>query len=191
LQSYRIYENIFGFGVGGHIDEFARFANRNTILLAFPDEDEAATDPIKLINLERMKANYSILQASKNEDGNAFDIVKVPIPEMTPEAIVIDTTKNQGLQVFVIRKENPQLHHGDTVYFLPAVSYLNFIVLNNIVIIPQYWKPGASENCRKKDEEVKVLFTKLYPDKEIIQLSPLGLNYGGGGFHCWTQQVPY
>ena len=50
-----IAENYFGIGVKGHLDEFCRFVNENTILISFPDSLEAAHDPVKHITLERMK----------------------------------------------------------------------------------------------------------------------------------------
>jgi agmatine deiminase len=57
-----IVQNYFGIGVRGHVDEFCRFVNENTILLSFPDSSEAAEDPVKKITLERMKINYEILR---------------------------------------------------------------------------------------------------------------------------------
>jgi agmatine deiminase len=191
IQSYNIINSIYGFGVGGHIDEFTRFADPNTILLAHPDESEAAVDPVKSINYDRMKLNYDILSKARDQNGNSFEIIKIPIPDIIADTLVIDTTGNQRLQLKVIMKENPQLKHGDTINFLPAVSYLNYIILNELVIIPKYWREGFPESTKRKDDEVLKLFQKLYPLKEIVQLNPMGLNYAGGGFHCWTQQVSY
>lgn len=75
MQSYAITRNIYGFGVGGHVDEFARFANANTILLAFPDSAEALVDPVKKINYDRMSVNYNILSKATDANGEAFEIV--------------------------------------------------------------------------------------------------------------------
>ncbi len=190
LQSYKIIDNTYGFGVGGHIDEFARFANSQTILLAFPDSAEAEPDPVKKINYQRMKTNYDILTAAKDQNGDRFKIIKIPMPEIVPNIFVIDTTRRQRLQISAIRRQNPPLNHGDSIYFIPAVSYLNYVLLNDLVIIPKYWKPGLSESCKRKDEAVKEIFRELFPNREVLQLNPLGLNYAGGGFHCWTQQIP-
>jgi agmatine deiminase len=191
LQSYVISKNIYGFGVGGHVDEFARFADSNTILLTVPDSVEATIDPVKKINYERMNRNFDILSNSKDQNGDTFKIIKVPIPDILADTFVIDTTRNQRLQIRSIMRKNPHLKQGDTIHFLPAVSYLNYIVLNDIVIIPKYWGQGFPESTKRKDDEVKELFQRLYPKKDIVQLNPLGLNYAGGGFHCWTQQISY
>lgn len=189
IQSYHISSNIYGFGVGGHVDEFARFADSTTILVAYPDPSEI--DPIKRINYERMKVNFDILSNAKDQNGNSFTVIKVPIPDIIADTYVIDTTSNQRLQIRSILRKNSELKHGDTIHFLPAVSYLNYIVLNDLVVIPKYWKEGVPESTKKKDDEVKKIFQNLYPKKDIIQLNPIGLNYAGGGFHCWTQQVSY
>lgn len=185
----RIHENIYGFGVGGHIDEFARFTGPNTILLAIPDSVEALSDPIKKINYDRMKVNLNILSKAKDQDGNPFTIIKVPTPDVETDNFVIDTS-NLSHPVAGFLQEYPDLENRDTIRFLPAVSYLNYIVLNDLVVIPKYWKTGFTESCKRKDEQVKIIFTNAFPGKNIIQLSPWGLNYVGGGFHCWTQQVP-
>jgi agmatine deiminase len=47
----KISDNVYGYGVGGHIDEFARFVNSNTIFLAMPSLKEADRDPIKKITM--------------------------------------------------------------------------------------------------------------------------------------------
>ncbi|RYY58436.1 MAG: hypothetical protein EOO05_16450 [Chitinophagaceae bacterium] len=185
----RISGNIYGYGVGGHVDEFARFVNRNTILLAMPAKEETLNDPIKKITYERMQVNYQILSAARDQDGQPFTIIEVPLPDVIPEEIRIDTTDRSHPGRF-IRSDYPDLKQGDTVRFLPAVSYLNYIILNDLVIIPKYNRAGGPASSGQKDEQVKRIFTRLFPAKKIIQLDPTGLNYVGGGFHCWTQQVP-
>lgn len=190
VQSYKIFDNTYGFGVGGHIDEFARFANSQTILLAFPDSAEAELDTVKDINYKRMKVNYDILSVVKDEQGKLFTIVKIPMPDIIHDTFVVDTTKRQRIQIGTIQRQNPHLKHGDSFNFIPAVSYLNYVILNDLIIIPKYWKAGFPESWKRKDESVKKIFQEIFPEKEVIQLNPLGLNYVGGGFHCWTQQIP-
>ena len=185
----RISGNIYGTGVGGHVDEFARFVNPTTVLLAMPTSEEASNDPIKRINYERMMVNYQILSKAKDQDGKGFTIIKVPCPDVTPDNILIDTTDNSAPGRW-IRADYPELKHGTTVGFLPAVSYLNYIILNNLVILPRYSKPGHPASGARKDEEVRKIFQLLFPEKTIIGMDPTGLNFVGGGFHCWTQQVP-
>lgn len=53
---------------------------------------------------------------------------------------------------------------GDTIYRVPAASYLNFFISNDVVLVPKYWNAGLLESQRKKDEEAMNLFLHLFPD---------------------------
>jgi agmatine deiminase len=89
-----------------------------------------------------------------------------------------------------VLKKYKQFESGDTAYYLPASSYLNFLVTNKAVLIPKYWKPGLPESTRLKDEKIKKIFETYFSERKIIQINPMGLNFNGGGIHCWTQQIP-
>ena len=188
-----ITKNYFGIGVNGHVDEFCRFINPNTILLAFPDSIEALKDPVTKITYERMQVNFNILKQSVDQDGQPFNIVKTPVPDFNPIVYKLDSSsiemevKQYSKRVL---KKYTQFHNGDTTYFIPASSYLNFLVTNKIVIISKYWKPGLPESTKRKDEQVKELFENYFPGRKIVQINPMALNYEGGGIHCWTQQIP-
>ena len=58
------------------------------------------------------------------------------------------------------------------------------------MLIAEYWEEGMPESQREKDEQALKIFTELFPDREVIQLRPRGINYYGGGIHCATQQQP-
>ena len=79
---------------------------------------------------------------------------------------------------------------GDTIYRVPAASYVNYFISNNTVLIPKYWKEGMSESQKQKDQVVKELFEKLFPGRKIIQIYALSINRGGGGIHCMTHEQP-
>ena len=79
---------------------------------------------------------------------------------------------------------------GDTIFRVPAASYANFFVSNNVVLIPKYWKEGMPDSQRQKDEEARRTFEKLFPGRQVIQIFTLGINRGGGGIHCATNQLP-
>jgi agmatine deiminase len=185
----RLHGDLYGTGVGGHVDEFARFVNATTIFLAMPDSAESAHDPVKKLSYERMRINELILKDALDQEGKPFNIIHLPIPDVIPDEFVMDTSSFMH-PVASLHREYPELKNGDRIRFLPAVSYLNYVVLNDLVVIPSYWKPGFPEACKQKDEQVRALYARYFPGKTIIQLDPWGMNYGGGGFHCWTQQVP-
>ena len=61
-------------------------------------------------------------------------------------------------------------------------SYINFYFSKNKIILPKF---NVSE-----DNEVKIIFEKLFPDRDIIMLETANINYGGGNIHCITMNVP-
>ncbi|OGJ08989.1 hypothetical protein A2356_02840 [Candidatus Nomurabacteria bacterium RIFOXYB1_FULL_39_16] len=68
-------KGIFNDHTDGHVDEVARFINPNKILLAY---EENITDE----NYERLKENLEILEESTDQNGNKFEIIKLPMPHM-------------------------------------------------------------------------------------------------------------
>lgn len=61
---------------------------------------------------------------------------------------------------------------------LPA-SYLNFYIVNNAVIVPQY---GFST-----DQIALKTLTSLFPNRRVIGLSSKSLIWGQGSFHCLSK----
>ncbi|MCB0541746.1 MAG: agmatine deiminase family protein, partial [Bacteroidetes bacterium] len=86
--------------------------------------------------------------------------------------------------------EKFELSVGDTIEFVAASSYLNYIISNGIVIIPKYWEPGKPESINRKDTEALEIFKRVFPEREIIQINPLPFNWDGGGMHCRNQTQP-
>lgn len=174
---------------GGHIDEFARFASEDTILLAQVTPQERDEDPIARITYERMEENYRILQTSTDQDGKPFKIVRVPIPAPIYEMMDEDD------EVFKLLKElkfedGTVISEGSKIKTILAASYLNFVIANDVILIPSYWKVGRSQVFRQKDDLAKQILQKAFPNQKIVQINPENINAGGGGMHCIVQQMP-
>lgn len=188
-----ITENYFGVGVLGHLDQFCRFVNENTILIAFPDSIEAEMDPVKKIMLDRMKVNYEILKNATDQDGKPFNIVKMPVPDNEYMTFALDTN-SENAEITSLSKyilwEQKNFKIGDTVHFVPASSYLNFVITNKIVFEAKYWSEGKIESSKTKDEIAKQILQRYFPDRKIYQISTAETNHKGGGLHCWSMQVP-
>jgi len=183
-----ITRDFVGLGTGGHIDEYARFADPNTILLAWVEESEKDDHPIKRMNYERMKYNYDILSKATDQDGRPFTIIKVPLPDPISQPIVLleEWEEEDGYDIPVYYfPESDGYSAGDTVQRVAASSYLNFFISNGVVLVPSYVNHGVSE---KKEEEVRQLFSRLFPDRKIIFIDAIALNWKGGGIHCGTMQ---
>lgn len=57
----------------GHVDDLARFTDKNTIVIASEDNPEDA-------NYENLRENMELLQSMRNLDGKPFKIVPLPMP---------------------------------------------------------------------------------------------------------------
>jgi len=186
--------NYFGIGTKGHVDEFCRFVNDSTIFIAFPDSIEAQSDPVKKITRDRMELNYKILKNATDLRNEPFKIVKIPVPNVEYKKFVLDTIQNsspfKSKSKYILADYPGMFNYGDTVNFVPATGYLNYLVTNNLILLPSYWKPGMPDVVKDEDSKVKTLFEHYFPNRKIIQINPLGLNYNGGGIHCWSQQIP-
>ncbi len=176
-------------GTGGHTDEFVRFADANTILLAWIDESEIDKHPLNRITYERMRENLSILVASTDQKGRPFKIVKVPMPEIVERPIVVTDGSEKGAGFVDIKNflpsEKPQI--GDTLIRVSASSYLNFLVSNDVILNASYTKHGTSN---AKEDKVKAIFAEVFPGRKQVWIDAMPLNWSGGGIHCSTQQEP-
>jgi agmatine deiminase len=95
-------DGIIGDDTDGHIDDMTRFINPTTIVTAIEENQE---DENHLI----LQENYERLVSMKDQDGNPFNIIKLPMPE--------------------------PVYYEDVR--LPA-SYANFLIANNSVLVPTY-----------------------------------------------------
>jgi len=176
-------------GTDGHTDEYIRFADPNTILLAWVDEHEKDSHPIHAENYRRLQETFEILKKAKDQDGKPFRVIKVPLPDLRHRPVaVLDgwvwSDSTLGKEYFA---PNQQVEVGDTLQFLSSSSYLNFLISNDKVLLPTYLHVGSSP---EKEEQVKKIFTQLYPDKELVWIDATVYNWGGGGIHCFTKQIP-
>jgi len=177
-------------GTGGHTDEFVRFANANTILLAWIDEAERDQHPLNRITYERLQENLKILEASTDQDGNPFRIVKVPLPKLIEwPALVVEKKDDHEFWKLTpkafLPAERPQ--PGDTLIRVAASSYLNFLVTNGVVLNATYTQHGTPAEV---EDRAKAIFKDVFPDREQVWIDALPLNRNGGGIHCSTQQQP-
>ena len=65
---------------------------------------------------------------------------------------------------------------------LPA-TYANFLITNKALLYPTY--------NDSSDDDVRQIFTDLFPDREIIPINCLKLIEQGGSLHCSTMQISF
>jgi len=177
-------------GTGGHTDEFVRFADANTILLAWVEESEINDHPFNKINFERMSENLRILEQATDQDGKPFKVVKIPLPDPIERKIIVkeklDSTDWINVTPrYFIQKDAPKV--GDTLINVAASSYLNYLVSNGVIILPTYTKQGSST---EKEKQVGDIMKTVFSNRKQIWVECMPQNWEGGGIHCSTQQQP-
>ena len=90
----------------GHVDDLIKFVNKNTILCSY-EEDESNS------NFKNLDENYKILEQATDQNGQKFNLVKIPLPHMN-------------------------YTNGEPA---PA-SYANFYIGNDVVLVPTYNDPN-------------------------------------------------
>lgn len=172
----------------GHIDEFARFVNDSTILLAQIDSTEF-NDPIAFENHKRIEENYQILSKATDQNDKPFTIIRMPLPgtifsTMSPGDYVYEYIKTLDY------KDGSTFPDGDTVKVIAALSYLNFIITNKVIIGQTCWREGMPNELKLKDEEVFQILQSVFPKRKVIMIDAFAVNLGGGGIHCISMQQP-
>jgi len=104
-------EGIEGDDTDGHIDDIARFVNETTIVCAVEKNEVDA-------NYKPLMENLELLKKAKDQDGNPFTVVAIPMPSP-----VISSVSGKRL---------------------PA-SYANFYIGNGKVIVPIFGVPEDEE----------------------------------------------
>lgn len=181
--------NYFGWGANGHVDEFVRFVDDDTIAIAQIDPVDAASNPLSAADAVILRENLAELRAAVNVDGRPFHIVTLPVPGIQHYLWTGPLSEED-------KRSDPMgawyrgIKAGDTIHWVPAMSYLNFVISNGVVLAAKYWHDGLPERERRKDEQVRATLQHLFPGREIVQINPMPINWSGGGMHCSTQQQP-
>jgi len=149
----------------GHINEIARFASPDTILLAQILPEDRYTNSTSQNSYLRLEENYEMLLNATDQDGKPFRIIRIPMPP-TLYGEVDDTGK------------------------IPVRSYLNYAVTNGAVLMQTYWKPGRSDKLKTTEDQVRGIFQSVFPGRNIIGINAESVNLWGGGIHCITQHMP-
>ncbi len=172
----------------GHIDEFARFVNDSTIVLASV-KSEDRDDPVGAENHRRMEENYRILNRATDQHGKPFRIVRMPLPrlmveEMKPGDSVYDFISGLAYE------DGSAFPAGEKVTVIAAASYLNFLITDAVIIGQKYYSAGMDPAIEARDQEAAEILQQLFPQREIVMIDALAVNFGGGGIHCITMNEP-
>jgi agmatine deiminase len=172
LRAYLGVERIVWLGEGvyldetdGHVDNLCCFLRPGVVALTWC-EDPA--DPQHAISKDALAR----LARSTDARGRPFEVIKLPGPA-TPLTITgiesAGVTPREGVQA---RVAGARL----------AASYVNFLIVNNAVIVPAFSDPA--------DAVAREILAAQFPARQIRQVPGREILLGGGNIHCITQQQP-
>ncbi len=95
--------------------------------------------------------------------------------------ILAEATDARGRPLEIVVIPEPVRPRVSSMDFV--ASYVNYFVCNGGLIAPQF-------GDRRTDEEALDTLSRLYPNREVVQLNTDALGEIGGGVHCATQQQP-
>jgi agmatine deiminase len=180
----RLPDGRWGIGTGGHVDVFARFADARTILLAQVAEADKDRNPILRETYDRMEENFRIHSAARDQDGQPFRILRVPVPDTLTGKVAYDSLSPAERSWFEGARP------GDVVEFYLPGGYLNFIIANGIVVTARFWREGMPQAQRDKDIQAREALERAFPGRKVAQVDVLPLVYDGGGLHRHSRNQP-
>ena len=147
----------------GHVDDVACFVRPGEVACIYT-EDQAS--PF----YEAAQDAYKRLSQMTDAKGRQLKVHKICCP-------VENVTIKGEFKIDYVEGTMPR-EDGDSC----SASYMNFLITNNGVIVPQY----GDKNDALALEQLEMIF----PDKEVVGVNTVEIVYGGGNIHCITQQQP-
>lgn len=147
----------------GHVDDVACFVRPGEVACIYTEDE---SDPFYDVAQE----NYRALCEMKDAKGRQLKVHKVCTPG---KPVLLEGAETIDKVAGTVPRKNGELC---------IASYLNFLITNGGVIVPQY----EDEN----DELALQQIQKIFPDKKVVGVKTREVVYGGGNIHCITQQVP-
>lgn len=177
-------------GAGGHTDEFVRFADERTVLLAWPGDAEATQHPVARLNRIRMRRNWDALKDATDAQGRRLRVIKVPMPRIVQRRVVLsdkallDASVEWSIDYFAPQERR---RVGEHLWQVATASYLNFVVANGVVVLPDFVPHGTSP---AQQERVRRLFAEVFTGRRIEFVDGISAHWVGGGLHCATLNQP-
>jgi agmatine deiminase len=179
-----------GWGTGGHTDQFVRFADARTVLLAWPEDDDVRNHPVARLTRARMQRNLEILQRAGDADERPLRVLKVPMPRPIERRVFLSSRPDDRRSRHWSAEHFPSAEgrrQGQPLWEVAVASYLNFVVANGVVVLPDYLSHGTP---RAQQERARRVFEQAFAGRQIVWVDAIGANWVGGGLHCATLSQP-
>ncbi len=149
----------------GHIDDIACFVAPGEAACIWTED---AASPFYAAS----QAAYKTLSEATDAKGRSLKVHKLCMP-----AKLTYMTADEVATIDVVEGTIPRTTEDPSI-----ASYMNFLIVNGGVIVPQY----DDENDQLALEQVQAMF----PDRRVVGVHTREVAYGGGNIHCITQQEP-
>lgn len=167
-----------------HADEVMQFVDARTIVVAQLDAADVSS-PIEAQAKARLDEIWAYLAAATDQDGEPFELVPMPDPGFVTESMTADDPTWQFLGgLSGLAHYDPS--GGQVV--LPA-SYLNFVVTNDRVLVPKFYKEGRNPRIEQADEAARATLADQFAPRTVVPIDAENITVGGGGMHCITQEI--
>jgi agmatine deiminase len=147
----------------GHIDDVACFVRPGEVACIWTEDE---TDPF----YEVCRKSYETLRLATDAKGRKLKVHKLTTTKV-PVTVGADFAIDE-IEGTLPRKA------GD----LCIASYMNFLITNGAVIVPQY----EDEHDARARRQIEAMF----PGYDVVGVPTREVAYGGGNIHCITQQQP-
>ena len=182
-------DRFIGQGANGHIDVTTRFLNDTTILATIISDEDQDKNTLLAHDYRVLQENLTQLKNARQPNGKPYYIETIEAPDYSLYGF--PWTINGPIYYGLLNDEaREKIAIGDSIVIVPALEYANFTITNGLVIASEYWKEGMPESEKRKDEKLRTILEKYFPNRDIITMDALPINWGGGGIHCRTQQEP-
>lgn len=147
----------------GHIDDVACFVRPGEAACIYTEDP---SDPF----YDCAQKAYRELSEMTDAKGRKLKVHPICLPA---RPVVL-----HDMESLVMEPGSQPRRDGD----IAIASYLNFLIVNGGVIVPQY----GDQNDALALEQIQALF----PDRRAVAVRTEEVAYGGGNIHCITQQQP-
>ena len=147
----------------GHIDDVACFIAPGEVACIWTDDTEHP------FYREAQEA-WELLSHATDAKGRKLKLHKLCL---TKRPCLLEGAETVDAVEGTIPRENGEVS---------IASYMNFLIVNGGVILPQY----GDENDELAVRQVQ----EMFPDREVVGVMTREVAFGGGNIHCITQQQP-
>ena len=158
-----IKDGIDPYETNGHIDDVACYIRPGEVACIWTEDPN---HPF----YEAAQAAYKTLSEATDAKGRKLKVYKMC---MTKEPCYLKDAWTIDVATGAIPREEGEIS---------IASYMNFLITNNAIILPQYGDENDALAVQQAQE--------MFPGYTIEPVMTTEVAYGGGNIHCITQQMP-